>query len=91
METRERYQRQAIQQNKNSLGRLPSFAEMDDPVVEPPKASYQDIKLLKSCTGVERIFKVTHMTMRDRKREVKEKEKLQAQDQESEPLMQHQY
>ena len=43
METRERYQRTAIQQNKTSLGRLPSFTEMDDPVVVQPKETYQDI------------------------------------------------
>jgi hypothetical protein len=40
METRERYQRTAIQQNKTSLGRLPSFTEMDDPVVVQPKETY---------------------------------------------------
>ena len=80
METRERYQRMSIQHNKNSGVSLPAFNDIDDPIAQQvsQKESENNVQLLKSCQGVERIFKVTHVPnnmMGAKKREQKQAER----------------
>ena len=78
METRERYQRMSISHNKNSLSQLPAFTDLEDPINQRQAETLQNIQLLKSCQGVDRIFRVTHVGENAtvlRRREQKQAEK----------------